>query len=124
MNENFKYDKNKLNRVILAYYCNDALQNYKLAFNQIIEIKYDGFDIFLNYQIYKCRKTMLNICKKLSDGHRLHQFFIDFEKVKIEDYHFCENYLKLSEEIIGPLPSLSKLKKIVKYLNICFLKRK
>ena len=116
LNENFKYDKNSLNRVVSAYYCNDVLQNYKLAFNQIVGVKYDGANIILNYQIYKCRKIMMNICKKLSESHRIHQFFIDFEKVKLEDYHFCEIYLKFSEEIISPLPKLSRLKGIINKL--------
>ena len=116
LNENFKYDKNSLNRVVSAYYCNDVLQNYKLAFNQIVGVKYDRVNILLNYQIYKCRKIMMNICKKLSEGHRIHQFFIDFEKVKLEDYHFCEIYLKFSEEIISPLPKLSRLKGIINKL--------
>ena len=116
LNENFKYNNNSLNRIVSAYYCNDILQDYKLAFNQIIGVKYEGINIFLNYQIYKCKKIMKNACKHLSEGHRIQKFFIDFEKIKIEDYHFCENYLKLSEEIISPLQNLSKLKQIINNL--------
>ena len=110
MNKNFKFTPNILNRIILAYYCNDVLQNYKLACNQIIWVKYNGPNIFLNYQIYKCRKIMINHCKKTSEGYKIFQYFNDIEKIKLKDYDFCQNYLNFSEIILDPKSTLSNLK--------------
>ena len=53
MNKNFKIDKNPLNRVVLAYYCNDLLQNFMLAYNEVIRVNYSGFNIFINFLFRK-----------------------------------------------------------------------
>ena len=110
MNKNFKFEKSKLNRIILAYYCNDIMQNYKLAYNKIIKVKYDGINIFLNFQIYKCRKVMTDLCKKSSEVYKLYQYFINIKKIKSKDYKFCARYYKFSEIVLQPKTNLSRLK--------------
>ena len=117
MNKNFKITKNALNRIILAYYCNDVLQNYKLAYNKIIGVKYNGLNIFLNYQIYKCRKIMTSHCKMSSEGYKIIQYFNDIEKIKFKDRKFCEDYFNLAEKILDPKSSLSSLKNKINKLS-------
>ena len=110
MNKNFKYDKNQLNIIFQAYYCNDVLQNFKLAYNKIIGLKYHGFDIFLNFQIFKCRTIMTNLNKHSSELYKIYQYFINVQNLKLKDCTFCETYSKLLEAIITPNPNLLNLK--------------
>ena len=111
MNKNFNIYKDKLNIIIQTYYCNDVLLNDSLAYNKIIGIKYKGFNIFTNFQVYKCRKIIMGLCKaSAAEGIKLFQYFTDLEKLKLDDITFCEKYSKFSQSIIEPNPNLLKLK--------------
>ena len=111
MNKNFMLNRDKFNIVIQAYYCSDILFNQTLAYNKIIGIKYKGLDIFTNYQVYKCRKAIISLCKlSAAEGIQLYQYFADLEKLKIDDKNFCEQFTKFSYNIIESNPNLSNLK--------------
>ena len=111
MNKNFNLYQDKLNIVIQTYYCSDALLNNSLAYNKIIGIKYEGLNIFTNFQVYKCKKMIVSNCNASEiEGIQLYQYFSDLEKLKIDDFNLCKKYLKFSQGIIEPNPNISKLK--------------
>ena len=114
MNKNFNIYKDKLNIIIQTYYCNDVLLNQTLAYNKIIGIKYKGFNIFTNFQVYRCRKIIMSLCKgSEAEGIKLFQYFTDLEKLKLDDIDYCEKYSKFSQTIIEPDPNLSKLRELI-----------
>ena len=110
LDKNFKTDENLLNRIAQAYYCNDMLKNTRLAYNKIIVVKYHRLNFFLNFQIYKCKKIMKKLCNKSTGGYKIYQYIVAIENLALKDCEFCEYYAKLTEIILQPKPSLSKLK--------------
>ena len=114
MNKNFNIYRDKLNLVMQAYYCSDVLLNDGLAYNKIIGVKYKGFNIFTNFQVYKCKKTIISQCSAAAiEGIQLYQYFTDLEKLKLDDFNLCEKYSKFSQAILEPNPNLSKLKNYI-----------
>ena len=62
LKNNHKINHSTLNIIIQAYYCNDSLKNPSLGLVKVSQIKYAGFSIFVDYQIYKCKKILTDQC--------------------------------------------------------------
>lgn len=92
LNKNYSYSKNKLNFIIQAYYANDILKNPTLALNKIFYVSHTGYNFFVNFQVYKCRKIFESICEESSDTFKFFQYFVNFSRAKIADQEFCIAY--------------------------------
>lgn len=97
--KNYKQHPNKFNRIIQAYYCSDVLHNKMLGLNKIIGIPSKGFDIFTNFQVYKCKEQLKEECQSSSEGFKMHQYFVDFFEAKEKDKGFCLEYLNFIEKV-------------------------
>ena len=81
-----------------------------LGLIKISRAKYNRGDIFLNFQIYRCKKFLYDKCKDSVEGLKLLTYFVDLKKAKELDKDFCTVYYKLLKEALDVNPSLSSLK--------------
>lgn len=116
MRKNNKIHNKKLNNVLQAYYCADILDNHMLGYNKIIQVSAKGLDIITNYQIFKCKKSLLKVCEEFSEGLKLHKYFVDFNATKIQDKIFCEMYSSFLYNLIQNPVSISKMKTSINML--------
>jgi hypothetical protein len=110
INKNYKIYKNKLNKISQAYYCNDILNSCALGLVKIHSIDHKGFNILVNFQVFKCKKVLIQLCRTSSEGFKFLQHFTDFEKIKKQEKYLCERYNTFLNEVLENDRVLSRLK--------------
>lgn len=90
---------NKFNFIIQAYYCSDTLNKKMLGLNRIIGVSSSGIDVFTNFQVFKCKNILKEECLLISEGFKMHQYFVDFFEVKERDKNFCIEYMDFIEKV-------------------------
>ena len=110
LDKNYTLTKDKLNRVIAAYYCLYTLDNCSLAVIKIHFLKYQGYNLPLNYQIYKCQLLIKNHCKVHSTPYKYLNYINKMNKIRKNDKKFCYNYDKFFSAILESNPKLNILK--------------
>lgn len=91
----------KLKVILESYFCTDVLGNCTLGLNKISQISHLGFDIFSNFQVFRC-KTVLEIsCEQLSPGYKLYKYFSNYKKALKHDQLFCKDLYLFMVEIIS-----------------------
>ncbi|OMJ68132.1 hypothetical protein SteCoe_34507 [Stentor coeruleus] len=118
MNFNHELNKNNFNILTQAYYCANKLDNFSLGLNKISTISYTGLNIFLNFQLFKCKKTLYELCYEDSSTLRLYKYFSSLKTTITMDKDFCEIYNKFLSKILEKNQSLSILKDLVDNLVI------
>ena len=111
LDKNYTLTKDKLNRVLAAYYCLYTLDNCSLALIKIHFLKCEGYNLPLNYQIYKCQLLIKNHCKLHSTSYKYLNYINRMKKVRKSDKKFCYMYDKFFSIILESNPKLSGLKK-------------
>lgn len=116
MSHNFKAFQNKFNIILQSYYCSDHLENPTLAYSRIVSMNHNGFDIFTNFQIFKCKNYLQTLCEENSESYKLIKYFADFGNTKNLDEDFCYLYLKFFYKIFQKDININDLKTYVKQL--------
>lgn len=110
LNNNYILSKDRRNRIITAYYCNDVLLNCSLALNKISTTSHQGLNIPLNYQIYKCKQILIKVNKEYSLSYKLNMYIKVLIKLREKDKDFCIHYYKFFSTILKKDPTLTELK--------------
>lgn len=118
MNFNHELNESNFNTLIQAYYCADKLDNISLGLNKISTISHSGLNIFHNFQIFKCKKILYELCYEDSSTLRLYKYFSSLKTAKTIDKDFCEIYNKFLSKILEKKQSLSILKDLVHNLVV------
>ena len=113
MNEAFKLIPEKSFLVVQAYYCKDYLNLPMLGLLKISRTNHEGLNIIENFQVYKCKAILQKIAKKDSESFKLFVFTMNFKKVKNLDLKFCDDMIKISNQILDPKIKLEDLKSII-----------
>lgn len=120
LNKNFSIKRSKENIISTAYYCNDTLLNCSLGLNKIFSISHKGFNLPLNYQIFKCKHIILKINKEHSLTYKIYRYITSLQKIKQKDQEYCSMYYKFFSVLLGKNVNLFKLKNFVlNIVNMC-----
>ena len=98
------------------------LKNHTLGLNKISFPTTQGFNIFESFQVYCCKKKLLEVSRNASKGLKVLYYFREFQKLKNQDKKFCENLFHLFKVVLDPSSSLQSLKKILNKTGKCVIK--
>lgn len=110
MNSNYIKSQNKLMLVFLANYCKDVLNNGQLAGVKISQITFNGADLFNNFQVYRCQKSLERLNLSSSEGLKLCLFLLKYDSVTIEEKKLCYILLNLLEKLVQRRYKFSEIK--------------
>lgn len=113
LNENYIESKDRKNKIITAYYCNDILNDCSLGLNKISNVSHRGFNIPLNYQIFKCKKFLLKLNEEHSLIFRLDKYLKTLIEIKEKDKEICLDYFKFFAILLKKNQSIDNLKNSV-----------
>ena len=113
IHQNFKINRNESANIMKAYYCNDVLAESMLGLIKISRTRTTEFNIFMNYQIFKCKKILFDVCKESHEGLKLLLYFEEFKDIKKKDKQFIKFLYRMLKELLSHQPRLPYLKKYV-----------
>ena len=97
-NSVYHITKNRLIRVIQAYYCLEVLNDIHLASIKISLASLSKSNIFTTFQIYKCAKIVKTSGLENSPGAKIHKFLSDHRYVLSKDKKYCLSFLDLIDK--------------------------
>jgi hypothetical protein len=113
MNSNFSSTKENMNLVLQAYYSLDFIGNCTLALNKAHWISVKSFNLYENFQIFKCKEITKEVCKVSSTTYEFFKYFNQFNKLKKLDFDFCVTFSRLKSVILTQKPDLQDYSSIV-----------
>ena len=114
LNSIYLNSKIKKFRIIGAYYSLDKLENASLALNLIGSLNFAGIDIDENYQVFKCKSIMMNICKNISVLYKTQEYIERIQEIRLRDKEFCKIFHQFLNLVIRDYKEMNSLKKWLK----------
>ncbi|OMJ95984.1 hypothetical protein SteCoe_547 [Stentor coeruleus] len=85
-------------KIILVYLANHLNLKHEKNKNALLEISkasYEGSDLFVNFQIYKCQKHLESLNENFSEGLKLKIFIKSLGKIKTLELKLCDKIIFL-----------------------------
>ena len=109
--------KNRLIRVIQAYYCLEVINDVNLASIKISLASLRKSNIFISFQIYKCEEILKSSGLNNSLGAKIHKFISDHRYLLYKDKKYCLTFLNLIDKFQEESSTHSSLEKLTVKTN-------